>query len=79
MYTTELRDWATRHGDDVEPGADRTLGLSSKLIRFHHRGVPTVAVGTRRPRHMDFLGLQASGARGAFRRPLIQNRSLPLK
>ena len=46
MKTDALRDWATENGSDVEVGADRTLGLTSKLIRFRRNGVPTIAVGS---------------------------------
>ena len=46
MDTTTLRDWATRNGTDVEPGADRTLGLTSRVIRLRRNGIPTIAVGS---------------------------------
>jgi hypothetical protein len=46
MDTNTLRDWAAVNGTELENGADRTLGLTSKLIRFRRNGVPTVAVGS---------------------------------
>jgi hypothetical protein len=46
MDTATLRDWATRNGTDLEPGADRTLGLTSRVIRLRRDGVPTIAVGS---------------------------------
>jgi hypothetical protein len=47
MDTPTLKQWAQLHGEgDVADHPDRSLSLTSKLLRFRWNGAPAVAVGS---------------------------------